>query len=62
MKQYNIIFPIYAESDEEAKALERDLKEFMQLKYNQDIFVRASRLSNLIRQFGNSMIVNNALR
>ena len=62
MKQYNITIPIYADSDEEAQALERDFKEFMKLKYSQDIFVRASKLSNLLRQFGNSMIVNNALR
>ena len=62
MKQYNITIPIYADSDEEAQALERDFKEFMKLKYSQDIFVRASKLSKLLRQFGNSMIVNNAFK
>lgn len=56
------MFPLYAENEQEAKALEADLKEFIKLKYNQDIFVRASKLSALLKRFGNSTIVNNALR
>ena len=62
MQQYNILFPVYAETEQEAKALEADFKEFMRQKYNQDIFVRAAKLSDLLHRFGNNAIVNNALR
>ena len=62
MQQYNILFPVYAESEQEAKALEIEFKEFMRQKYNQDIYVRADKLTNLLRRFGNNPIINNALR
>ena len=62
LQQFNVVLPVYAESEQEAKTLEADFKEFVKLKYNQDIYVRAARLSRLLTTYGNNMLVNNALR
>lgn len=62
IKPYNITFPLYAESDEEARALEADLKEFVKAKYNQKVYVRAARLSQLLKQHGGNIFINNFLR
>lgn len=53
---------IYAASEQEAKNLENDLKDFMIHKYGQHIYPRAAALSNLLKQYGDSFIVNNFLK
>ena len=53
---------VYAESEEEAKALENDLKDFVIMKYGQGVYPRAASLSNLVRRYGNSSIINNFIR
>ena len=53
-----IALHVYAENDEEAKALEADLLEFVKQKYNQGTYVRASSLSRLLKQYGNASIIN----
>jgi len=62
LAHYEVTMHVYAESEQEAKELESELKEFVRQKYNQGIYVRAARLTNLLRRFGNNPIVNNALR
>lgn len=49
---------VYADSEEEAKAFEADLREFVKQKYNQGIYPRAASLSRLIKQHGNNAIMN----
>ena len=61
MKPFNVTLWVYADSEEEANALQHDLHDFAMQKYNQHIYPRAEKLSKLIKQFGNSAIVNNYL-
>ena len=58
LRHYTISLHVYAESEEEAKALEADLKEFVKQKYNQGVYPRAASLSRLIKQYGNNALVN----
>lgn len=58
LQPYTIALHVYAESDDEAKALEADLLEFVKNKYNQGVYPRAASLSRLVKQYGNSAIVN----
>lgn len=62
LAHYEVTLHVYAESEQEAKELESELKEFVRQKYNQGIYVRADKLTNLLRRFGNNPIINNALR
>lgn len=58
LQPYTIALHVYAESDDEAKALEADLLEFVKNKYNRGVYPRAASLSRLVKQYGNSAIVN----
>ena len=58
LAHYEITLHVYAESEQEAKDLENDLKEFVKEKYNQGIYPRAASLSRLIKQYGNAALVN----
>ena len=53
---------MYAESDEEVKELEKELKEFVKKKYSQGVYPRAASLTNIIRQYGNNAIINSFIR
>ena len=55
-------FFVYAESDEEVKELEKELKEFVKKKYSQGVYPRAASLTNIIRQYGNNAIINSFIR
>jgi len=55
---YNITLHVYAESPEEAIALQNALRDFVVEKYNQGIYPRAASLNSLLQRFGNSMMVN----
>ena len=62
LQPYNITLYVYAEDEQEAKALEHDLLDFVNDKYNQGVYPRAAALSNLVRRYGGSTIVNNFIQ
>lgn len=62
MKPYKIEFFVYADSEEEAKGLERDLFDFVNEKRNIGIAVRASRIMVALDRFRNNILVNNFLK
>ena len=62
LQPYNITLPIYAESEQEAHELEAALKDFMIEKYSQHVYPRAAALTNLLKRYGNNVIVNNFIR
>jgi hypothetical protein len=59
---YEIKFKLYAESQAEADALQTELMEFVNDKREQRIAVTASKLIKALRQFGNTILVNNYLK
>lgn len=59
---YEIKFKLYAESQAEADALQTELMEFVNDKREQRIAVTASKLIKALRQFGNTIFVNNYLK
>ena len=62
LEHYTLTLPIYAADEQEARTLEADFKDFIRQKYNQGIYPRAATLSRLLKQYGNSMLVNAALK
>ena len=62
LQPYNITFPLYAETEQEARQLEADLKEFVKTKYSQQVYIRAATLSRLLKQYGNNILVNSFLK
>ena len=61
MKPYNVTLWVYAEDEEEVNALQHDLREFVVEKYNQHIYIRANKLRELLKRYGNNPIVNSFL-
>ena len=62
LQPYNITLHIYAESQQEADELQDALTDFVVRKYDQGIYPRAAALSNLVKRYGDSMIINNFIR
>ena len=62
LQPHTIALHVYAESEEEAKAFEQELLNFVKKKYEQGIYPRAAALSNLVKRYGDSMLVNNFIR
>lgn len=62
MKAYKISLFVYADSDDEANALERDLLHFVVDKREQGIAVRAGKLSSALARFKDNIIINNYLK
>lgn len=62
LQPYTVTLPIYAADEQEAKTLEADFKDFIRQKYNQGIYPRAATLSRLLKAYGNSIVVNAALK
>jgi hypothetical protein len=62
LQPYNITLYVYAEDEQEAKALEQDLLDFTKEKYSQGIYPRAASLSTLVKRYGSSMLINNFIR
>ena len=62
MKAYKISLFVYADSDDEANALERDLLHFVVDKREQGIVVRADKLSSALVRFKDNVIINNYLK
>ncbi|MBR2266619.1 MAG: hypothetical protein IJ882_08200 [Paludibacteraceae bacterium] len=61
MKPYNVTLCVYADDEEEVKALQSTLRDFVVQKYNQHIYIRANKLSELLKRYGNNAIVNTFL-
>lgn len=62
LQPYNITLHIYAESQQEANELQDTLRNFVIDKYSQGVYPRASSLSNLVKRYGNSAIINNFIK
>ena len=62
LQVHEIKFKLYAESRAEADALEAELLEFVNYKRKQNIAVTASKLMKALRQFRDSIFVNNYLK
>ena len=62
MKAYKISLFVYADSDDEANALERDLLHFVVDKREQGIAVTAGKLSSALARFKDNVIINNYLK
>ena len=62
LQPYNITLHVYAENQEEANELEAELRDFVIKKYNKGIYPRAAALSNLVKRYGDSMLVDNFIR
>jgi len=58
LQPHNVTLPVYAETEQEAQELQDALREFAITKYQQGIYPRAASLAKLIRQYGNSTMVN----
>ena len=53
---------MYADSQQEADELQAALTDFVVHKYDQGIYPRAASLTNLVKRYGDSMLVNNFIR
>ena len=62
LRVYEIKFKLYAESQAEADALQVELMEFVNYKREQRVAVTASKLIKALRQFRDSIFVNNYLK
>lgn len=62
MKAYRIDMFVYADSQEEATKLEKDLFNFVNEKREQGIAVRATKVSIALEKFKNNIFVNNFLK
>lgn len=62
MQPYKIEFYAYADSETEAKTLEKALYDFVNSKREQGIAVRASKLTDALTKYKNNYFVNNFLK
>ena len=62
MKPYQVTFYVYAENEEQIKALQIELNQFVRTKYNSGIVVTAEKLISALRRFGQNFMVNNFLK
>ena len=62
MEAENVTLWVYANDEQEVKALQDELNNFVMNKYNQGIVLRAAALTQLLRQYGNSPLVNAFLK
>ena len=62
MKPYKVAFYVYAESPEQAEALQSELNNFVREKYNSGVLVTASRLIEALTRFKKNVLVDSFLR
>lgn len=62
MKPYQVTFYVYAENEEQIKALQTEFNQFIRSKYNSGIIVTAEKLISALRRFGQNFMVNNFLK
>ena len=53
---------VYANNEQEVSDLQKELNKFVMDKYNQGIILRAAAMTKLLRQHGNSPLVNAFLK
>ena len=62
LQPYKIDLFVYAESDNEALALEQALKRFVNEQRERGVAVTASKLNTLLDQYGSNPLITNFLR
>lgn len=62
MKPYNATIPIYAETEDEVKAFEKNFYDFVNEKRNQGIAVSAKKMSQALAMFKDNQYLNNFLK
>lgn len=58
MEAKQVTLWVYADNEQEVSDLQKELNKFVMDKYNQGIILRASAMTKLLRQHGNSPLVN----
>ena len=58
MEAKQVTLWVYADNEQEVSDLQKELNKFVMDKYNQGIILRAAAMTKLIRQYGNSPLVN----
>ena len=62
MRPQAITFHVYAETDEEAKALQDALYDFVISQYSKGVLVTAARLTDALKRYGKNPIITNYLK
>jgi hypothetical protein len=62
MKPYKIEVYVYAESEGEAMAAQKAMRDFVRGKYDKGILVTASKLINALNRFKDNVMVNQFLK
>lgn len=62
MQPYNATIPIYAETEDEVKAFEKNFYDFVNEKRNQGIAVSAKKMSQALAMFRDNAYLNNFLK
>ena len=62
LEPYSVTLWVYAEDESEAKALQKELHDFVSAKYNQGVYIKATTLRRLLQKYGGNLIVNTILR
>lgn len=62
MQAYNAIIPIYAETEDEVKAFEKNFYDFVNEKRSQGIAVSAKKLTQALMMFKDNQYLNNFLK
>ena len=58
MEAKQVTLWVYADNEQEVSDLQKELNKFVMDKYNQGIILRAATMTKLLRQHGNSPLVN----
>lgn len=58
MEAKQVTLWVYADNEQEVSDLQKELNKFVMDKYNQGIILRAAAMAKLLRQHGNSPLVN----
>lgn len=62
MQAYNATIPIYAETEDEVKAFEKNFYDFVDEKRSQGIAVSAKKMSQALAMFKDNQYLNNFLK
>lgn len=62
MQPHQVTLWVYADSEQDVKNLQNELDKFIMDKYNNGIYVRAAAVSDVLKRYGNSGIVNAFLK
>lgn len=58
MEAKQVTLWVYADNEQEVSELQKELNKFVMDKYKQGIILRAAAITKLLRQYGNSPLVN----